>query len=155
MTGFLNDEQFESLFNFVMEQKGTAFLDNLAIEPLLGLLPSSVLESIPILGDGAEILGEEPVTDFSGENLTWMDTISQWLGAIGLGLMEVTEPFMEFNIENLAVLAGYETAIDFVKAIDVPTALGSTVLDSPSMGVMYYLFNEFDPDALADQIGIE
>ena len=69
--------------------------------------------------------------------------------------MEVSEPFLQFNIENLAVLAGYETAMDFVNAMDVPTALGSTVLDSPSMAVMYYLFNEFDPNTISDQIGIE
>ena len=69
--------------------------------------------------------------------------------------MEYSEPFLTFNIENLAVLAGYETAMDFVNGMDIPTALGSTMLDSPSMALMYYLFNEFDPDSLADQVGFE
>ena len=77
-----------------MEQKGQSFLDNLAIEPLLGLLPDSVLENIPILGDGAAMLGNEPLTDFSGTDLTFMQTISQWLGAIGLGLIEYSEPVL-------------------------------------------------------------
>ena len=138
-----------------MEQKGTSFLDNLAIEPLLGLLPTSVLENIPIIGDGAAQLGNESVVDFSGTDLTFMQTISQWLGAIGLGLIEYSEPVLEFNVENVAILAGYTTAVDMMHALDVPTALGSTVLDSPSMGVMYYLFNEFEVSDLTDNIGFE
>ena len=138
-----------------MEEKGMSFLDNLAVEPLLGLLPESWLENIPIIGDGAVQLGNEPLTDFSGADLTFMQTISQWLGAIGLGLIEYSEPVLTFNVENVAILAGYQTAVDMMHALDVPTALGSTVLDSPSMGIMYYLFNEFELEDITDNIGFE
>ena len=55
----------------------------------------------------------------------------------------------------MAILAGYETAVDMMHALDVPTAIGSTVLDSPSMGIMYYLFNEFEIEDLTDNIGFE
>ena len=50
-------------------------MDNLAIEPILGLLPESVLSQLPVIGDGAAVLGEESVTNFSGENLEFMETI--------------------------------------------------------------------------------
>ena len=141
-----------------MEEHATQYLDNLAIEPLLGLLPPSVLESIPVLGDGAAVLGTEPMvseTMFAAEGLEFLDTISQWLGVIGLAMMEWSEPFMTFDITNMAAIAGFDSSIDLLEGYDITTTLGATVLDSPSMAVLYYLFNEFDPATIADNISLE
>ena len=158
MSAYLSDEQFMILFNFVMEEHAAQYLDNLAIEPLLGLLPADVLAAIPLVSDGAVVLGNEPMvseTMFATEGLEFLETLSSWLGVIGLAMMEFSEPFMTFDIENIAAIAGFDGSIELLNGMDVTTTLGSTVLDSPSLAVLYYLFNEFDPAELTDNIGLE
>ena len=122
------------------------------------MLPEDVLDAIPLVSDGADVLGNEAMVGedmFATEGLEFLETISSWLGVIGLAMMEFSEPFMTFNAENIAAIAGFDGSIDLLSGMDVTTTLGATVLDSPSLAVLYYLFNEFDPSELVDNIGLE
>lgn len=138
-----------------MEKYTVQFTDAVILEPFLSLLPDNILASIPIVQDGAAILNDTPLTDFSITNFTILLSLSNWLKGLGVYFLNVEEPIIDISIESLSVLAGFDSATDLVGGMDISTTLGKTILDSPTMGLLYYTFNSEDMAWIWDNIGIE
>ena len=138
-----------------MEKYAIQFTDAVILEPFLSLLPENILGSIPIIQDGAAILNNTPLIDFSVTNFTILLTISNWFKGVGVYLMNVEEPIIEMNIESLATLVGFDSATDLLGGLDIATTIGKTLLDSPTIGLLYYTFNSEDMDWIWDNISIE
>jgi len=138
-----------------MEKYAIQFTDAIVLEPFLSLLPENILGSIPIVQDGAAILNNTPLTDFSVTNFTILLSISNWFKGVGVYLLNVEEPIIEISIESLATLVGFDSATDLLGGKDITTILGKTILDSPTMGLLFYTFNSEDMDLIWDNISIE
>ena len=138
-----------------MERYTVQFTDAVILEPFLSLLPDNILASIPIVQDGAAILNDTPLIDFSITNFTILLSLSNWLKGLGVFFLNVEEPIIDISIESLLVLAGFDSATDLVGGMDISTTLGKTILDSPTMGLLDYTFNSEDTAWIWDNIGIE